>query len=303
MESSRNFRPDQIIVATNCLYKRYQTLREGKRQLYDTDGIRGDLALELFRNTASLGLRVVVCDGGSSSDFLADLAKFQDRGLTLVKSTVPGRGPQRRSAFEVAASESNCSVIVYTQPEKASLFDYLTKISSPILEDKAKIVIPKRKLNLFIESYPEYMRESELKVNATYDRLMKRENLMTKHESFDWFFGPVVFRNTPEVLSLFLKHYEVADSIRSRIGAQINPEMHSDGHYFPIIEALFNELRVVSVEIPFIYPPLQKANETTPEKMEEFKKRRILDAAAYRLEAIHLLAYLRGDPRSKIKAA
>lgn len=302
MELSRGLvGPDQIIIATSSLYRKYATLRSGEqRHLSDTDGIRGDLALELFQKAAS---RAVVCDGGSSSDFLSALEKFQNQGLTVVRSTVPGRGPQKRCAFEAAALESNCSVIVYTQPEKASLVNYLTEVSSPILEDKADIVIPKRNLDLFIQSYPEYMRQSELKVNATYDWLMKRENLMRENESFDWFFGPVAFRNTPKVLSLFLKQYEVDKSITSRTGAQINPEMHSDGHYFPIIEALFNGLRVVSVEIPFVYPPMQKANETSPELIEDFKKRRALDAVAYRLEAVHFLSFLRGDSRSKIKEA
>lgn len=193
--------------------------------------------------------------------------------------------------------------LLFILKPKKNTIPKFNKIFDPIFEEKAEIVIAARNPGLFKQSYPEYMRQSELRVNKTYDWLMRRAGLMTEEQSFDWFFGPVAFRNTPEVLSLFLKHYAVDASIRSRIGAQINPEMHSDGHYFPIIEALFNGLRVVSVEIPFVYPPLQKANETSPELIEDFKKRRALDAAAYRLEAIHLLAYLRGDSRSKIKAA
>lgn len=40
---------DQIVVVTNCLYRDYRVLSNGEqRDLADTDGIRGDLALELF---------------------------------------------------------------------------------------------------------------------------------------------------------------------------------------------------------------------------------------------------------------
>lgn len=131
---------------------------------------------------------------------------------------------------------------------------------------------------------------------------MRKAELMTDRESFDWFFGPVVFKNDPEIVALFLKKYEIDGSIESRIGATTDPEMHSDGHYFPIIQALFEGKRVVSVEVPFVYPETQKANETSPEGIATFRKRRQLDGAAYRLEAIHFVEYLKNNPRSKIRA-
>lgn len=293
---------NQIVVATNFLYRKYRPIQEGEqRDQADTDGIRGDLALESLNKALSLGVRVVASDGGSSPDFLSTLERFKDQGLTLVSSDVPQRGPQRRRAFETATLLPGGKVIIYTQPEKVSLMDHLFEISKPISEANADIVIPKRNPQLFEQSYPDYMRELELRVNATYDRLMQRANLMTKGENFDWFFGPVVFKNDPAIVALFLKEYEIEGKIRSRIDAQPNPEMHSDGHYFPIIEALFRKMRVVSVEVPFVYPPMQKANEMSPEKIEEFEQKRKEDASAYRLETIHFRAYLKGDPRSKIR--
>lgn len=89
--------------------------------------------------------------------------------------------------------------------------------------------------------------------------------------------------------------------IKSRIGAVTDPEKNSGSHYFPIIEALFEGKRVVSVEIPFVYPETQRRNETSEETIADFRERRRVDAAAYRLEAIHFLAHLKGDPRSKIE--
>lgn len=291
-----------IVLTTNFLYRNYKPTKEAEqRDTADTDGIRGDLALESLNKALSLGVRIVASDGGSSPDFLSALEILMNRGLTLVRSGAPQRGPQRRKAFETATLLPGGRVIVYTQPEKVSLMGRLVEISRPILEGNADIVIPKRNPELFEQSYPGYMTESELKVNKTYDWLMRRANLITKNESFDWFFGPVVFRNDPEIVALFLKRYELKDVIRSRAGAELDPEMHSDGHYFPIIKALFLEKRVASVEIPFVYPPMQRANEMSPEKIEDFKRRRKLDAAAYRLEAIHFLKFLKGNPRSKIR--
>ncbi|TSC87777.1 MAG: Uncharacterized protein G01um10147_463 [Microgenomates group bacterium Gr01-1014_7] len=145
------------------------------------------------------------------------------------------------------------------------------------------------------------MRESELRVNRTYNWLMHKAGILPKDQNFDWFFGPLVFKNDPEIVSYFLKEYSLKSPIRSRVGAQPNPEQHSDGHYFPIIEALFNGKRVVSVEIPFVYPKTQRDNEMSPERLAQFQQRRKLDASAYRLEALHFLEYLRGNPNSKIQ--
>lgn len=294
---------NQIVVATNCLYRNYRALYEGEqRSMEDTDGVRGDLALELFKKATGVGVRVVVCDGGSSADFQSALEGFKDHGLMVVGSDVlPGRGPQRRSVFEAAAKLTGGRVIVYTQAEKSPLLNNFPEICKPILEDGADIVIPSRNSELFEQTYPRYMKDSEIKVKNTYNRLMKRYGLLEETENFDWFFGPVAFKNDPEIVSLFLKRYELKASIRSRRGAQPNPELHSNAHYFPIIEALFKRKRVISVETSFEYPRLQRINEESPEKIVDFMERRQKDADAYRLEAIHFLAFLRGDPGSKIK--
>lgn len=293
---------DLIAVVTNCLYKNFSLLPSGKQRYpEDTDGIRGDLALELVDKALGLEARIVVCEGGSSPEFLSALEKSRENGLVVVHSDIPMRGPQRRKAFEAAITLPKVRAILYTQAEKSALLDNLTLISKPALDNEAEIVIPKRESSQFKRSYPEYMWKSEMSVNATYDWLMRRAGLMKEDESLDWFFGPVVFKNDPEVVNLFLAIYELRDTIRSRIGVQPRPEMHSNGHYFPIIQALFENMRVMSVEVPFVYPQAQKINETSLENIDIFRKRREQDAAIYRLEAIHFLAFLKSDPRSMIK--
>lgn len=293
----------RVVAATNFFYKNFNSLKGGQlRDVSDTDGTRGDLALQSLERAISQGVHVVAADGGSSADFLSALNRFETSGLlTLVNSTKPGRGPQRKAAFEVAGKLLNKQAIVYFQPEKVSLMNHLAEITHPILDGDADIVVPARTSELFEQTFPGYMRDSELNVNRTYNWLMQCAKLLPKNEKLDWFFGPVVFKNDPEIVSYFLKEYRLKSPIRSRVGAQPDPELHSNSHYFPIIEALFRKKRVVSVEIPFVYPQTQKDNETSPEKIEGFKKRRKLDASAYRLEALHFLAYLQGKPESKIQ--
>lgn len=194
-------------------------------------------------------------------------------------------------------------MIIYTQAEKKTIPDYAADISRPILEGKADIVIPSRNPGLFEQYYPDYMRRSELRVNATYDRLMRGAGIMTTDQSFDWFFGPVAFKNDPETVDLFLATYitNETNSIRSRLdGVKPDPKMHSNGHYFPIIEALFRGIKVEGVEVPFEYPELQRLNEMHPDNIDDFSNRRKLDAGAYRLEAIHFLAFLKGNIKTKI---
>lgn len=161
---------DKIVVATNCLYRNYHNLSAGEqRNPSDTDGIRGDLALELVSKTISVGVRMVICDGGSSFEFLSTLQMFTDKGLTIVGSNTPGRGSQRRSTFAAAFMLPGNRATIYTQAEKVSLvipqIKYFERITEPIFQGYADIVIPKRNAELFKTSYPPYMRESELRVN------------------------------------------------------------------------------------------------------------------------------------------
>lgn len=299
---NKEIQVNQIVIATNTLYQDYHHLPNGQlRELQDTAGIRGDLALDLTGKALSLGLHIVICEGGSSRDFLSALERYKSRGLIVVTSNEKGRGPQRKTAFETAATLPKAQVIIYTQAEKKTIPDYAADISRPILEGKADIVVPSRNPELFEQYYPDYMRRSELRVNATYDRLMRQARIMTTDQSFDWFFGPVAFKNDPEIVGLFTATYGLNNLIRSRTKkVEPDPTKHSNGHYFPIIEALFRGKKVTSVEIPFEYPEEQRLNEMHPDNIDDFSNRRKLDASAYRLEAIHFLAFLKGNIESKI---
>ena len=121
------------------------------------------------------------------------------------------------------------------------------------------------------------------------------------YEDLDWFFGVVAFSTEREVASLFLERYEIMGKVRNRINVLVDPERHSGGYYFPVIKALWQKMKVMGVELPFVYPETQMLNETSAQVVQDFRLRRQQDAAAYKLEAIHFLAYLKGKANSKIR--
>lgn len=263
-----------------------------------TDNVRGDLSIKTIRAAINSGLRVVVTDGGSSKEFLAALSEFQEQGLTLLGGAPRGLAPQRRSSFEYASALEGVEAIVYTQPEKVGLVaNCLPQITYPIIYDKADIVIPGRDPELFKKTYPPYMYKSEIKVNGIYNRVLQARGHL--REDLDWFFGPVVFRNDPKVVSLFLERYEFDTSGMGTFEG-IDPERRSNTHYFPIVKALYNGFKVVPVNnLPFSYPDTQRQNELALEAI--FSERRRHDRFNYLYEFYHFVRYLEGNPKSRIR--
>lgn len=196
----------------------------------------------------------------------------------------PGRAPQRRAAFKEALLLPNVEVIIYSQAEK-NLSPFIDEIAAPLLENKADIVIPSRPPEV-LGSWPKYQVDSELEVNASIDRILRRYGLISKKQSFDWFLGPIVFSTREEVSKLFLDQYSLTRDIKSKNGVP-DPEKHSGSHYLPVVRALSLGMRVVSVEIPYSYPELQRLNETALETIQAFEERRITDGRVYRLEILH----------------
>lgn len=312
LETGRYSLDVHVVGTTNFRYVNFYP-PSGRRDINEIDGIRGDLALVSLRKMLNRGVPVVACDGGSSPDFLEALDEFEGKGLTLIPAdriTAAGRAPQRRAAFHQAADlYPNKEIIFYYQPEK-DLTEFLPFVVRKFLEERVDVALLGRDPGLFEKYYPPYMRRSELRVNRTYNRLMKRLGLMKEEAEFDWFFGPFLFRNDPRVAELFTKQYvltyqvaqgDPAEWIWSRVGALANPEIFSGSHYFPIIEALFNKMKVIGIEIPYIYPETQRENEMSIDNFATFQVRRTMTASAYLLEALHLVALLRGDERTKIR--
>lgn len=274
-----------VAIAIICFYPGWY--RGKLRSIKHTDKIRGDLALQ-FINSALSVCQVIVVDGKSARSFRKTLSQIPKLNLILRRSIK--RSPSKRQAFKKASQIEGVKAIVATEPEKISLLKSLDNITKPILEGKVDIVIPKRQEDLFAQTYPKYMYESEIEGNQLYNEQLKANNLLKNDESFDFFFGPRVLKNEPKVLRLFMKKFNLKVTSK-RIPQQfLDPEELSNASFFPIILALKRKLKVKSVEISFTYPKLQKENEEigSPELFLEKRRNQRLGLL---LELIHFLSF------------
>lgn len=283
--------PQEIAFAVITYYPKWYN---GKlKSTSHTDKIRGDLALEFLQKTISMGFHLIVVDGKSSRSFKQLLKNFPR--IKLIKKLSPKRSPAKRQAFKAASEIDGVKVIIACEGEKVSLLDSIVPIVEPILENKADIVVPKREENLFKETYPDYMYQSETEGNKLYNEQLIIHNLIKKEAVLDMFFGPRAFCNNPKVLSLFFKKFHFQKDQKS-LEEYFDPEEYSNALYFPIIIALQKKFRVKSVEIPFSYPKLQKMNETIGAK-EFFVEKRQNQRIAILLHLMYLLSYLQKNKK------
>lgn len=264
-----------------------------------TDKIRGDLALEFARKAAKAGYQLVVVDGKSSKTFRQELAKIS--GIHTIKRRSAKRSPSRRLGFRYAAKLPNVSVIVATEAEKVSLIEHLQILVTPILNKDADIVIPKRELQLFRKTYPNFQYSSETEGNILYNEYLRSYNFLHKgDEEPDLFFGPRIFRNDKKIVSLFLKHYYFTIGVHEFHHEFLDPEELSNSLFFPIVMALKRGLVVKSIEIPFSYARLQKENEESGNR-ELFEEKRRAQRLGLLAELMHFINYLENKSRSKLK--
>ena len=275
-----------IAIALTCFYPNWY--RGKLRSIKHTDKVRGDLTLEFIKNAISLGCSVVAVDGKSAKSFRKTLLAIS--GIHLILRRSIKRSPAKRQAFKKASQIEGIKAIVATEPEKVSLLKTIGTITKPILQNKADIVIPMRNDELFAQTYPKYMYESEIEGNQLYNEQLKANNVIKNAEEFDFFFGPRVFKNEPKILRLFMKKFKLKIVSKGIPFQFLDPEELSNASFFPLILALKKKLKVISVEIPFSYPKLQKENEEIGSR-EYFVEKRKNQRLGLLLELIHFLPF------------
>lgn len=77
----------------------------------------------------------------------------------------------------------------------------------------------------------------------------------------DLFFGPRVFKNSLEVMGLFMNRLDFPVTLADVPQEYLDVDQLANAQYFPVVLALKKGLKVKGVEIPFTYPLLQKQNE------------------------------------------
>jgi hypothetical protein len=293
---NETLRPEVIGIAVITYYPKWYA---GKlRSIKHTDKVRGDLALDFVRIATERGYVTICVDGKSSQTFRKELDQIP--GLIIKKRRSLGRSASKRQAIDYLTKESEIKVVVLTEPEKLSLLtDCLSDIVNPILKGDADIVMPKRNDKFFKSSYPLYMYESEIECNSIYNEAL-RTNGITKvgYPDLDFCFGPRVYRNAPHVVALFKRRYRLqGESILSKL---YNPDEYSNTQFFPIINALRKNIKVVDVEVPFIYPKIQKENEEIGARVEFIVKRN-LQRTSILIDLMHFLSFLSRKKASRLE--
>ncbi len=254
----------------------YPNWYEGKlRSIKDTDKIRGDLALKSISKAREKGYTVVVGDWQTPQSFHIEVRKIP--GTILIKRRFSKASPGKRQVLKRVRMISGIKVIALTEPEKTSIIENcMSFIIEPILEGRADIVIPKRNEELFKKTYPSFQYASETEGNRTYnEELIAHKLIALDDNSLDMFFGPSVFVNNEEIFSLFVKRYHFTLNDKSKHHQLFDAEDSSNANFFPIVQALRKGYKVLSIEVPFEYPILQRQNEERGDKQFFMNKRRI----------------------------
>jgi hypothetical protein len=258
------------------------------------------LALEFAKQALQKGYQLVVADGKSSKTFRKELSSIE--GIIVIRRKSNSRGKAKRLCIDKAIKLPGVQVIVLVEPEKVSLVTHcMEQMVLPLLQKKADIVVPKRQDELFKSSYPRYMYDSEVEGNSIYNEALRSNGILPKDEKdLDIFFGPRAFRNEKDIVSLFKKRYKfIGESI---LGKLYDSDSYSNVLYFPIVNALKKKMRVMSVEVPFTYPQIQKENEDVGAK-SVFIEKRSLQRVSILIDLMHFLSFMRKGKNAKIRNA
>jgi|SRR5579859_542320 len=209
--------PNRIALATTTFYPEwYPGAIHSDGQEKDSEKmlaqkIRGDAALEMFREAVAKGYKVFVVDGigknsGKKSDFWH---AAEETGVTLQPELERGMSGSRRQVIELASQSPNTSYVVWLEAEKVSVPKDCLGIIQRTLGDPENIgkhiIIPKRQDLLFEKTYPDYQVAAERKSNTVFNRVLKAAGLRKDtDEDLDFWFGPRIIANDPELLQMTL---------------------------------------------------------------------------------------------------
>lgn len=233
---------------------------------HDVDKIRGDLALETITRAADRGFQVVTVVDNQSRQF-ADV--LREKGLAVYEQDENNLSGSRRQAIRIATKLKGIKAIVTAEPEKTPIVDSLQRLTQPVLDGEADVVMPKREVIAF-DTYPPEQAKREKQANAITNRFLRKEGLLPQDApDLDFWVGVRVIRNDPKIIDLFMakeqyKFDEHAEEVidEKHIDPQIfNLDTWANALYIPIVKALRTGLRVKGVEIPYKHPPQQTQSE------------------------------------------
>ncbi|MFZ5933169.1 MAG: hypothetical protein ACOYT7_03805 [Patescibacteria group bacterium] len=294
VESKEFYPPQAIAIATTTFYPDWYV---GETRDPDhTDKIRGDLFIKLMEEVLQKGYQLSVVDGGSSPELIK---LIKGLGVNIIEQDKKGMSASRRQAFIEAGGLNGARVICWTEPEKVSLVkDCLPQAAAPILNGEADVVVPKRDEEAF-KTYPAFQVSYEKRANLLWNKLLRSKGLLSGDQELDVFFGPKFLANTPKVLNLFLRKFHYAKS-ESQLDRKVDPERWANTTFLPVVAALQEGLRVVSVTVPYRHPQIQLENERDSKEFREKREEQLRDII---VSTIHFLRLSEKSPRSKLSEA
>lgn len=282
---------DQILEKINKLNRKRVDLGEDRVKGFEqevSDIIRGREALKTFSKASDLGIKVVLIDGGSSSEFI-ELVR-EDKNIILKSQASNGYGPARREGLHLGRdylSQDNEGIFFMIEPEKGELLEDTTvnNLTRPIREGIAEMIIPNRGFEVRddvindsglwgqnyegeeYKGYPPYQVHSEVWLNRHLkEKMIECGFVNPDNPTLDALNGTRVFRNSTTVVSQLMNHYSTEN------------ELVDSDFYFSSVYALFLSMgsigkggRIVSVPVNFDYPKLQALLESSS---PEFKTKR-----------------------------
>lgn len=236
---------EKVIVTTTTFYKNPGP--GGK------DKVRFDLVCNLVRLAVDDSHIVVIVDDSPDPQVKRELERF---GACVVPQSEKGMGPGRRQVWREARLlvSPDVSAILWTEPEKPDIIRSIGSMVSRMREQNAHAAIPSRSLESW-KTYPSFQRETEQIAGLVYNYLYPSGTT-----PFDPMFGPVCF--LPSELPYFTEFKPEEFGL---------PDTYVQ-HYAPILMRSRGR-RVISVEVVFIYPPVQRDEEETTKATEMIEKR------------------------------
>lgn len=198
-----------------------------------TFDLRLKLAVKTVEIARSQNYEVVIVDGGSPVEF-RDIVRRA--GAMLFDETVRGMGPSRRQAkLEAGKLAGIDGVVVWMEPEKHTFVNQISRVTMPLINGSADLVIPARKS---LHTYPREQQHAEEIGNLAAYYLTGKK--------LDFWFGPRVMNRL--ALDIFLKY-------DGRYGDKW------DSIQIPVLECIAAGLNVVGVEVDYSPPAEQTKTE------------------------------------------
>lgn len=289
-ESGILFDPTRLNIITTTFYPRWVTgqleWNPGDRVTPDVlDKERGDLAIKTICAGADRGANLVVVDGVNNRPFREAL---QRRNVHIYDEADKGISPSRQQGFRIAHSMPDGLVNLWTEPEKVSIVeDCLAQLMSPVFRGQADMTIPFRDDEAFA-TYPDFQADDERESNRLWNNLLTAEGILPPgHDGYDAWVGPRGWHR--DITGLFLKRYKTTDPAANLV----KPDEYCNAIFFPIIAALVEGKKVLSVQVPYRHPEIQKATE---QNSPEFRARKNANNAIILETTKEYLALIRGEP-------